>query len=179
LRILYRARQFWHALNASPTSEDLALVRSVLLPAQMSAFSRLQSSEQHHAVAVLRKLKEQGETNPDLLVAALLHDVGKSQAPLRSWERALIVLTEAIAPYKVRQWGAQGDQALAQGLNGWHRVFIVAQGHPEWGARIAREAGASPLVEALIRRHQEASTRPPQSLEDRLLRKLQLADDDS
>jgi hypothetical protein len=179
LRILYRARQFWHALNTSPTSEDLALARSVLTPAQMSAFSRLQPSEQHHAIAVLRKLEAQDETHPDLMVAALLHDLGKCLVPLKPYERALIVLVEAIAADKVRQRAADSEKPHAQRQRGWRRAFNVAQGHPEWGAQIALEAGASPLVVALIRRHQEHSPEPPQSLEDGLLRKLQLADDDS
>jgi HD domain len=179
LRILYRARQFWHALNATPTSEDLALACSVLTPAQMTAFYRLQPSEQHHAISVLRKLKAQGETHPDLLVAALLHDVGKCQARLQPWDRALIVLAQAIAPQKAKQWATESDKALTKRRKGWRRAFFVAQDHPEWGAHIARGAGASPLVEALIRRHQEASGQPAQSLEDRLLLKLQLADDDS
>lgn len=179
MRILYRARQFWHALSASPTSEDLALAHSVLSPAQMSAFSRLQSSEQHHAIAVLRKLKGQGETHPDLLVAALLHDVGKCLAPLKSYERAMIVLAQVFAPHKVRQWGTENAHPPNQRIHGWRYAFIVAQGHPQWGASIARQAGASPLVEALIQRHQQSLTEPPRSLEDSLLRKLQLADDDS
>lgn len=179
MRILYRARQFWHALSASPTSEELSLARSVLTHTQMTAFSRLQPSEQHHAIQVLRKLRTQGETDPDLMVAALLHDVGKSLTPLRAYERILIVIAETIASQKVRQWGANNEQPPAQEKHGWRRAFIVAQGHPEWGAQIASEVGASPLVQALIRRHQESFTAPPQSLEDSLLGKLQMADDDS
>lgn len=179
MRILYRARQFWHAINASPNSEDLALARSVLTPALMSAFSRLQPSEQNHAITVLKKLKSQGETHHDLLVAALLHDVGKSLAPLKPYERAMIVLGEAVAAKKVRCWGAESEVKPAFIQHGWRRAFVVAQGHPLWGARLAREAGATPLAEALIRRHQEALPEILHSLEDRLLGKLQLADDNS
>jgi putative nucleotidyltransferase with HDIG domain len=179
LRILYRARQFWHALSASPTREDLALARSVLTSAQMTAFSRLQSNEQYHAIAVLRKLKAQGEVHPDLQVAALLHDIGKSQVRLKPWERALIVLAEAIAPQKVKQWGTEGQNLHAQSAFGWRRALVVSEGHAEWGAQIAHEAGVSPLAERLIRRHQEAPPDPPQNLEDRLLHKLQSADNES
>jgi hypothetical protein len=179
LRILYRARQFWHALSASPTTEDLVLARSVLTPAQMTAFSRLQSNEQYHAITMLRKLKAQGETHPDLQVAALLHDIGKSQVKLQPWERALIVLVEAIAPRRVDRWGTDGQSAQQQRPRGWRRSFIVARRHAEWGARIAHEAGVSLLAEALIRRHQESPSGSPQSLEDRLLQKLQSADNDS
>jgi hypothetical protein len=55
----------------------------------------------------------------------------------------------------------------------------VSEGHAEWGAQIAREAGVSLLAEALIRRHQETPPDPPQNLEDHLLHKLQSADNES
>jgi len=54
--------------------------------------------DQRHSLAVLRTLLEWGETHPALLQAALLHDVGKAAAPLSPWERALLVLTEALCP---------------------------------------------------------------------------------
>jgi hypothetical protein len=142
----------------------------------MTVFSRLQPNEQHHAVQVLRRLISQGETHPDLQVAALLHDVGKSQAPLAAWERALIVLAGRIMPNYKKDWGSVQETRLPPS---WRKAFIVAEEHPRWGARIAREAGATPLAEALIRRHQDPLPDPPGSLEERLLRKLQSADDDS
>lgn len=179
MRILYRVRQFWHALNASPTTEDLELARSVLTPAQMTAFSRLQSSEQYHAVAVLRKIRADGDSHPDLQVAALLHDVGKSQVNLQPWERALTVLTQAIAPRWAKRWGDEDQDARDRRPRGWRRTFFVAKEHAEWGAQIAHEAGVSRLAEALIRRHQDSIPDPSQSLEDRLLHKLQSADNDS
>lgn len=137
----------------------------------MTVFSRLQPNEQHHAVQVLRRLISQGETHPDLQVAALLHDIGKSQAQLAAWERALIVLAGRIVPTSTKD--------LDSAPPSWRKAFIVAQEHPRWGARIAREAGVTPLAEALIRRHQDPLPDPPGSLEERLLRELQSADDDS
>ena len=37
-------------------------------------------SDQRHSLNVMRTLRRQGHTEPDLLAAALLHDVGKSAA---------------------------------------------------------------------------------------------------
>lgn len=177
-RLLYRTRQFWQAVRPAPAGERLRLARSVLAPPQMALFRRMSPDEQAHGWRVLQALQARGETHPDLLVAALLHDVGKSRCPLRLWERVLIVLGRALFPSRVRRW----EKAPARG---WRRAFAVAGQHPEWGAAMAAEAGVSPLAAALIRRHQdipgEKSTDPArlEPLEERLLRALQAVDDES
>jgi hypothetical protein len=169
--LLYRTRQFWLTVRASALSdEDQAVVDDLLTPAQQELFARMQLSEQHHGLRVLNMLREQGETDPDLMVAALLHDVGKSRYRLRLWERVLIVLGRAFFPDRVRRWGQAS-------LSWWNRPFVVAEQHPEWGASLALEAGCSSLAVDLIRYHQAES--PPQSAsprEWRLLHLLQQAD---
>lgn len=179
-RLLYRTLQFWQALGAGGSPEDLALARQLLTPAQLALFYRMQPAEQAHSLRVARDLLEQGEEHPDLFVAALLHDVGKSRFPLSLWERVLIVLVKAVCPGCARRWGLQAA-ALSSPEEpqhfGWRRPFVVAAAHPEWGAQLAAETGATPLGVALIRRHQEALPEDRGTLEDRLLRKLQAVDD--
>ncbi len=138
----------------------------------MSIFNQMHPSEQAHSLRIARQLIEQGETHPDLLAAALLHDSGKSNHPLHLWERALIVLSKALFPDKAKQWGSGGPK-------GWKRAFVVAEQHGEWGAQMAAQAGASPQVVELIRRHQLPPERPAENLEDRLLLRLQRVDDES
>lgn len=169
--VLYRARQFFMALRATaPTSEGLEKARSVLTEEQMAVFERLQPSEQAHSLAVLRTLLEQGEDNPDLLVAALLHDVGKLCHPLRLWERVIIVISKTVFPRRAKQWGEGPPRGVK-------RPFVVAEQHPIWGAELVSEMGASPLAVALVRRHQQVpSPAVNPSLEDRLLTALQSAD---
>ncbi len=111
----------------------------------------MQPSEQAHSLKVFHSLVRYGEDNVDLLQAALLHDVGKSLYPLRLWDRAWIVLAKAVFPVHARRWG-KGP------ASGWRRALVVAEQHPEWGARLAEEAGASPRVVTLIRRHQEPTS---------------------
>jgi len=147
-RLLYRTRQFWDALNHKPpTAHELAPAKSVLTEKQMALFVRLQPSEQIHALNVLETLSTQGETHPDLLTAALLHDVGKSCHPLRLWERVVIVLGKKLFPERVKSWGLREPR-------GWARPFVVASGHPLWGAELSQKAGASPLTVHLILEHQ-------------------------
>jgi len=176
-QIHYRFRQFWQALYAVPDPADLALAQTILSPAQTELFLRLQVSEQAHSLRVFKRLYAQGERDPgehlpDLLVAALLHDVGKSCHRLYLWERILIVIAKAIYPDSIHRWGS-----LPPGSGyGWRRAFVIAEQHPLWGAELSAAAGSSPLVVALIRRHQETPVQSPDSIEDKLLARLQAAD---
>ena len=180
-RILYRTRQFWQALGSIPTSEDLTLVRTLLTKSQTAIFTQMQNSEQAHAVLVLRTLLDQHEDDQDLLVAALLHDVGKSRFPLSLWERVVVVLAKKICPGCVQRWGER-DSEEDQKPHGWRRAFMIAVRHPAWGAEMAAEAGCSQLTINLIGRHQEkipVFQENDLSKEDTLLLKLQAADDES
>ena len=168
---IYRTRQFWLAWRAqSLTEEELAPARSVLTVEQMQLFTRLQPSEQIHALRVLQTVQQQGETDPDLQTAALLHDIGKTRAPLKLWERVVIVLGKRFFPERAKSWGRGQPQ-------GMRRPFVIAEQHPAWGGEMASEVGASPLTVSLICRHQTPVGFPPiTEHEDHLLKILQAAD---
>ena len=175
-RFLYRSRQFWHAISTRTSPQDVALIKSVLTDPQIELFQRMQPSEQAHSLVVLKELLQRGEQNPDLLVAALLHDVGKSRAPLRIWERVMIVFVGAVCKGCLQKWGEM-EQNEAEEIQGWRRAFIVAEQHPAWGADLAAACGTSPLATALIARHQEQLSYGANTEEDILLSKLQAVDD--
>lgn len=171
MSFLYRTRQFWSALTAIPAEDDLVQAGKVLSPGLFQLFQRMQPGEQAHSLAVFRRLREQGEMDRDLWVAALLHDVGKSCHPLRIWDRAAIVIVQLLLPQRAKAWG-QCQPA------GWKRPFVVAEKHPEWGAQLAAQAGASPTTIELIRRHQEQSPPPGAVGFERLLLRLQSVDNE-
>jgi hypothetical protein len=179
LQVIYRVRQFWHALTEVPAQEDLLQARQVLSPALMALFLRLQPGEQAHSLWIYCQLLQQDQEDQDLLVAALLHDVGKIRHPLRLWERVVIVLGKTWFPERIKAWGRAAPY-------GWRRSFVVAEQHPAWGAELAAQAGASPMAATLIRRHQDVldpdamtSLGERASLEDRLLSRLQSLDNES
>jgi len=149
---LYRVWQFIQALTARRlTPAEWQEVSPLLSPPQQGLFRRMETNDQRHSLQVLRTLVRAGETHHDLLVAALLHDVGKSRHPLRLWERPVVVLTRLFRPAMVVRWGQRaGDEDW-----GWRRPFVIYEQHPAWGAQMASEAGCSPLTVWLIRWHQE------------------------
>jgi hypothetical protein len=181
-RFPYRVRQLWRAARVQPSSQDLSTAQTILTPAQMALFARLQPFEQAHSLHVARALLEQGENDPDLLIAALLHDVGKVCQPLRLWERVWIVAGMAFFPGLARKWGAISEKIGA--VSFFRRPFIVAEQHPAWGAELALQAGVSSRCADLIRAHQSqengTSANPGSpAAQDRLLGLLKSVDDES
>ena len=177
MRIRYRLNQFWKALFISPTQAQLAQARLALSPILWELFLKMQPGEQAHSLEIFERLLAQGESDPDLLSAALLHDAGKIRYPLRIWERALVVIVKALFPGKLSQWGT------AQPV-GWKRAFVVAENHAAWGAEMAAAAGAAPATIEIIRRHQDKLPAPafPERLfspGENLLYRLQILDDES
>ena len=173
--ILYRASQFWKALTQKPDPDDLAFASQVLSPELMELFLSLQPGEQAHSLHIFKQLTLQGEKDPELLTAALLHDVGKSRYPMMIWERVMIVLGKRLFPVESVKWGQSDPKS-------WKRAFVVAEKHPAWGAEMARQSGASPLVVNLIKNHQVRAVTNPglenqTTLEQNLLYRLQVLDD--
>lgn len=142
----YRVTQFWRALQAPLHPVDESYADTRLAPRLLTLFRQLPRLERQHGIAVCRALEARGHTDPDLLVAALLHDAGKLRISPRLWERVLVVLGEHFFPALAERWG-QGEP------RGLRRGFVIRRRHPEWGAELAAQAGASARAVTLIRRH--------------------------
>jgi len=164
----YRVKQFFRALAARVSEEELEQIACILTPASLALFRSMATQDQRHGLDVRAALRQAGYANPDLLAAALLHDVGKGSARLPAWQRAVIVLLDRFAPRLLARLSRGEPQ-------GWRRPFVVRARHPEVGARWCQEAGCSPLTVALIRRHQDRLVRC-RAEEDQLLAALQAAD---
>ena len=174
MRPLYRLRQAWRGVWARPLPPPLCHhIANHLSPAQMALFGRFTPRDQWHSYGVWRTLCQAGHTHPDLLTAALLHDVGKSRIPRfglipRTWA----TLASKLWPTRAAVWG-QRPWAQARP---WQKPLVVYTQHPQWSYELATEVDTSPLALALIRRHQEPLA-APRTEEEHLLALLQWADD--
>jgi putative nucleotidyltransferase with HDIG domain len=178
VRILYRARQFWRSVTLKTEQYDLERAQEQLNPAQLELFKKLPPADKLHALEVFYKLLKNGESQPDLLTAALLHDIGKLYYHLNPLERAMVVVVSAWMPRFAQRLGAVPAQGW-QTLPGWRKAFIVAENHASWGAELSSQAGASTVVEALIRQHHASRKSEVGDLEPGLLHRLKVVDNDS
>lgn len=167
---MYRVRQFWWALWAQAPADEWPAIRAELTAKQFALFQKMSPPDQRHGLKVYRTLLAAGQTKQDLLVAALLHDAGKSGGQLHLWHRVVIVLLRAF-------WPAALEHLSRGEAGGWRAGFVVHRRHPELGAVLAKTAACSPLTVALILRHQDRLAADPGGAEeDRLLAALQHAD---
>jgi hypothetical protein len=155
----YRVRQFLLAAGASLRRERLPdpAIGRLLTPAGVELFSRMPAYDRRHALGVLRTLQKQGQEEPDLLAAALLHDVGKTVSEagrLRLWHRVAMVLLGASRPGLIDRIEREALSEDPPTRKGWRQALFVQAHHAHIGAELALRAGCSQATAELIRCHE-------------------------
>ena len=172
-KIRYRLWQFWQSLKRSPRDNDWAAVQNFLSQEELDLIKQLPAADQNHSLRVFRSLQTQGEDDPNLIKAALLHDLGKLRYPLRRWERIYAVLVTRFFPQRVKSWGESKPAGL-------RRPLAVIHQHPCWGAEIARTAGSSTRTVWFIKNHEmDLPQGSAAELDLTILKKLQKADNNT
>jgi hypothetical protein len=148
-KIPYRFQQLYMALRASPlTSSECEEVRKKLTPPQAALYFGLPVYEQRHALRVCRTLQSAGHTDPELLQAALLHDIGKrdpeSGRTITIWGKTVNIVLRTIGGNKLVARVARPDPRR------WRYVFWLQLRHEQRGMELAEAAGSSPKVVALV-----------------------------
>ena len=138
---------------------ERAALASWVSPAQLEVFDAMHVADQRHGLDVVATLRDEGSTDPELLLAGLLHDAGKGDTGV--WPRVAYALGQH---YGSSVWSA------ARLVPGWSARLDRLRDHAELSAAIAARAGCTPRTVELIR-HQDAP------LDDDAGRLLQLADD--
>lgn len=139
---MHRVTQLVGHLTARVSAADLDLARQMLPPPAWPLFDAMPVADQRHGLDVARRLLARGVDEPDVLAAALLHDVAKG-ARLRVWHRVGGVVLAFAAPRLLRRM-ASSDPA-SRGYP-WH-LFLH---HAELSARATREAGLPERTARLI-----------------------------
>jgi hypothetical protein len=144
-RAVHLVRRFLRALTAHVDPAERQVIADQLTPAQQQLFWVMMVQDQRHSLDVFYALQRRGCQDQDILLAALLHDVGKGR--VRLWQRVVFVLLQAGPPGLLRRL-AQPNGA------GWRQAMASLQDHGRRGAALAQEAGAPPAAVELIRSHQ-------------------------
>jgi hypothetical protein len=154
-----KVRQFRAHLRASVGPVERSGLDTWLTGPQRALFDGMHVADRRHGLDVAATLRAEGVTDPDVLVAGLLHDAGKGQTGI--WPRVVYSLGQAFGGWVWRVAGFwPGSRAANQRL----------RDHAESSAVLAAAAGCSTRTVELIR-HQDAPIDPDAG------RLLQLADE--
>lgn len=170
----YRLGQFGRALSPRVPRRDRALAAALLTADQLAAFGLMSPQDQRHAARVARVVVREAPRDPDLLLAALLHDLGKVDASgrgrVRLAHRVSKVLLARLVP---GLWRRLGDREEA----GPTRGYYLLRHHPALGAAWAARLGVPPRACALIAAHQDGVTGDADATFAAALALLRAADD--
>ncbi len=98
-------------------------------------------ADRRHGLDVVRRLRDEGWSDQDVLLAGLFHDAGKGRTGL--WPRVVWSLGE--------RYG-KGLRRIASHVPGFAAALHVLERHPEVSAELALRAGCSSRTAELIRR---------------------------
>jgi len=140
---VHRVAQFIGHLTAHVDPDEEERARPLLPDAAWALFAQMPTADRRHALDVAARLVAAGHHDPDLLAAALLHDVAKGSR-MRLWHRVTGVMLEAVAPAALARL-ASADQGS------WLHPFHLYLHHATLSADAAQAAGCSQRTVALIR----------------------------
>jgi hypothetical protein len=122
---------------------ERAALASWVTPLQLEVFDRMHVADRRHGLDVVASLREAGVTDPDVLLAGLLHDAGKGDTD---------VLPRVA--YALGQHYGAWIPRLAGVVPGWGAALGRLADHAEASATLAAAASCSERTVELIR-HQD------------------------
>lgn len=146
---MHRVGQFIGHLTARVEPAEVAGVRHLLPDAAWSLFAAMPTADRRHALDVAGRLMATGQTDPDLLAAAMLHDAAKGHR-MQLWHRVSGVVLGAVAPRALAALASPDERS-------WRYPFHLHLHHPALSAEAALRAGCSRRAADLIRGSTEAS----------------------
>jgi putative nucleotidyltransferase with HDIG domain len=152
--VTYRVGQFMAALASSRDPQvDKRLDDLLTNERQRVLLQRLSAFDRRHHLDVYTRLRSTGCDDDDILMAALLHDVGKAdeRGRVRLGHRVVRVLLAKSTPSVLHRL------CVADLPGPMHGLFL-AHHHARLGADLARSTGVSERCAWLIERHEDRET---------------------
>jgi hypothetical protein len=146
-RAAYRVRQCLASLRAGLSPQERQIVADRLSREQQGLFYAMPARDQRHCLDVFHALEGGGCQDEEVLLAALLHDVGKGR--IRLWHRVAYVLLRAVWPRLLTGLAERDGR-------GWRRAMAALRDHAARGATLAEAVGTRATVVELIRHHESA-----------------------
>jgi hypothetical protein len=143
-----KLRQTFRYVTGRVSAAEHEALNGWLTPAQLTLFDAMHRADKRHGLDVVESLRRSGHSEPDLLVAGLLHDCGKGR-DLHLWHR---IGWSLCYRYRVLE-GVIGR------LPSFGRAFDTQRAHADVSAELALAAGCSERTADLIR-HQAEPTDP-------------------
>lgn len=157
-----KTRQAVRHIAGRVTVTERARLREGLSEPQLALFDSMHRADQRHGLDVEAALRADGHDDPELLLAALLHDCSKGPG---------VWLPHRVAWSLGERYGER-VLGLCAPLPGFRSAFTRLRDHAEDSARLALAAGCSERTAELIR-HQADPVDPDAGVA------LQLADEAS
>jgi hypothetical protein len=137
---LSKVRQTRRHLWARVEPRERAALQAWVTPAQLGRFDAMHVADRRHGLDVVASLHADGTTDPEVLMAGLLHDAGKGRTGILP--RIFYSLSQA--------YGAWVGRSV-DWLPGMRAALGRLERHAETSARMAEAAGCSPRTVELIR----------------------------
>lgn len=147
---LHLTRRFLGSLRpGGPRASEAAWAEAQLLDAERDLWRQMSGPDRRHSAAVARRVERAlgAEATRPVLAAALLHDVGKLDARLRTYGRVVATLAGRVVGRDeevLRAWCRAG---------GFTRRVGLYLRHPQLGGDRLELAGSDPLTVAWARQH--------------------------
>jgi len=158
-RLAYRLAQIIAYLRPARTTAVMPPAFAAMLPPDaICAFDALAASDRAHLIAVATELRARGSSD-ELVIAGLLHDIGKLPSKFQSLaltQRVAKVALTAIAPSLLVRIATRPTPP--RGMSG---LWAYAN-HARIGAGIARDAGCDERVCWLIAHHEDTEVTDPE-----------------
>ncbi|MFZ6002663.1 MAG: hypothetical protein ACOYXM_01895 [Actinomycetota bacterium] len=134
-------------LPGGPSAAQQQWVDLHLTAGELELWHRMSGPDRRHAASVARDVERAlgHEATRPVLAAALLHDVGKVEAGLRTYGRVVATVSGMVAgPQMAHTWRKQRGFTRKVGL------YLL---HADLGADLLEMAGSDPLTVAWAREH--------------------------